>query len=79
MEVQTTKLPESGCPPHHWHIRNVSTDQGIMERWACQRCSATRERLVSRRRVQSETPKRYVGGSDDGLLAFVGGSGERVA
>jgi hypothetical protein len=49
-----------------------------MERWRCQRCPATRERLLRRRRAPL-TSKRYIGEADDGLLPQLGFGGERVA
>ena len=69
----------AACPPHHWLIGNELTSEGTVERWSCQRCDATRERLISRRRPSSAPERRYVGEEDDALAAFFGRSGERVA
>ena len=67
------------CPPHHWLIGNEITPEGTVERWSCQRCHNSQERLVSRRRVVSEGNRRYVGEEDGPITAFFGRSGERVA
>ena len=69
----------AACPPHHWLIRNEITPEGTVERWTCQRCDASRDRLVSRRRLVSESDRRYVGEEDGPITTFLGRSGERVA
>ena len=75
--VQTTT---SGiCPPHHWVIGNEATEQGTVERWSCQRCSAVRERALARRRPLLDGSRRYIGGDGDPFGAAFGQSGERVA
>lgn len=67
------------CPPHHWLIARQSTEQGIVERWSCQRCDADREQVVSRRRPLAASTKRYVSAEDDLSSALQGAGGERVA
>jgi hypothetical protein len=69
----------AACPPHHWMIGNEITPEGTFERWSCQRCSESRERLVSRRRLIAEGDRRYVGEEDGPITTFLGRSGERVA
>jgi hypothetical protein len=73
-----TQAPAGVCPPHHWLIAKEATDQGIVERWSCQRCDSVRERLVSKRRPLAESTKRYVASESD-LTASLMGGGERVA
>jgi hypothetical protein len=51
----------------------------MVERWSCQRCDATRERLLSRRRPLFQAPKRYVGNGDHTANDLFAPSGERVA
>jgi hypothetical protein len=68
------------CPPHHWLIAKATTDQGVVERWSCQRCDSVRERLVSKRRLPAESTKRYVTSETDLTASLFGsGGGERVA
>ncbi len=67
------------CPPHHWLIGNELTAEGTFERWACQRCGATRERLLSRRRATPSLERRYVGEDEASFGALFGYGGERVA
>jgi hypothetical protein len=75
----TTEEVTAACPPHYWLIANEATSEGLMERWRCQRCPATRERLLRRRRAPLAS-KRYIGEVDDGLpLPQLGYGGERVA
>jgi hypothetical protein len=69
----------AACPPHHWLIGNEISAEGTVERWTCQRCDATRERVISRRRLQPDARRQYVGEADDAISAFLGRSGERVA
>ena len=78
MEIEPTHSAAI-CPPHHWLIGNEITPEGTVERWSCQRCSTSRERLVSRRRSVSEGDRRYVGEDDSPITRLLGGSGERVA
>jgi hypothetical protein len=66
------------CPPHHWLIAKETTDEGVVERWSCQRCVSVRERVVSKRRLPAESTKRYVAPEGD-LTASLFGGGERVA
>jgi hypothetical protein len=66
------------CPPHHWLIAKEATEQGIVERWSCQRCESVRERLVSKRRLPAESTKRYVASETD-VTASLFGAGDRVA
>jgi hypothetical protein len=66
------------CPPHHWLIAKEATEQGMVERWSCQRCDSVRERLVSKRRLPAESTKRYVASEGD-LTASLFDAGERVA
>ncbi|HEY7066950.1 MAG TPA: hypothetical protein VII06_36130 [Chloroflexota bacterium] len=73
-----TQTQAGGCPPHHWLIAKEPTDQGIVERWSCQRCGSVREQLVSKRRPLPTSTKRYVGSESD-LTASLFGGGERVA
>lgn len=70
--------PTEGCPPHHWLIANQHTDEGLVERWSCQRCDATRERTVSRRRPLAAR-KRYVRGEGEMDSLLGPPDGERVA
>jgi hypothetical protein len=78
MEEEQT-ITAGGCPPHHWVIANTATDQGLVERWACQRCDATRERVISRRRPLRHAPKQYVGETGDAPIEYAAQAGERVA
>ena len=78
METEQLTAP-GGCPPHHWLIANSATEQGMVERWSCQRCDATRERLLSRRRPLFQAPKRYVGNGEHAANDLFAPSGERVA
>ena len=77
MEDVIQAHPEA-CPPHHWLIAKETTEQGVVERWSCQRCDSVRERLVSKRRLPAESTKRYVTSETD-LTASLLGGGERVA
>ncbi len=77
MEEEHTN-PAGGCPPHHWVIANTTSDQGLIERWSCRRCEANRERLIARRRLLPQAPKRYVGGAGEGPIEHITQSGERV-
>ena len=78
--MEAERITTAGdCPPHHWVIANSSTDQGLVERWACQRCDASRERVISRRRPLRHAPKQYVGASAEGPLEYAAQAGERVA
>ena len=77
MEDVIQAQPEA-CPPHHWLIAKETTEQGVVERWSCQRCDSVRERLVSKRRLPAESTKRYVASETD-LTASLFGGGERVA
>ena len=72
------QTPTGACPPHHWLIAKETTEQGIVERWSCQRCDSVRERVVSKRRLPAESTKRYVASETD-LTASLLGGGERVA
>ena len=76
--ADATQPPAGGCPPHHWLIGKEHTEQGIVERWSCQRCDAVREQIVSKRRPLATSTKRYVGAEND-LTASLFGGGERVA
>ncbi|HLI28863.1 MAG TPA: hypothetical protein VKZ60_17495 [Chloroflexota bacterium] len=75
----TTEEVLAACPPHYWLITNEMTAEGTVERWRCQRCPASRERLLRRRRAPLVS-KRYIGDADEGLpLPQLGYGGERVA
>ncbi|MBX5490913.1 MAG: hypothetical protein IRZ14_07120 [Chloroflexi bacterium] len=75
----TVEEVTAACPPHHWVIANEATSEGTVERWRCQRCAATRERLLRRRRGPLSS-KRYIGDADESLaLHRLGYGGERVA
>ena len=75
---EVTSTQPSICPPHHWLIAKQATEQGTIERWSCQRCNATREQVVSRRRPLAAASKRYVTVESD-LAGALFGDGERVA
>jgi hypothetical protein len=78
MEDVMTDQPRA-CPPHHWLIAKEPTDQGIVERWSCQRCGSVREQILSKRRPLATSTKRYVGSDSDLTGALQSGGGERVA